>query len=272
MERVEGRTTRISFVPAATQRTKNSLARGQASSNGCSQPPHIPFALHDGRTSQTLGSYRHQQYQHSQALHLIRSQRLGQHTQPRKRQGRLAPHLPHIHLLGLTVGPPLHRQICHARQQATASLQCPLAKPIRRSNGLPTYARHALDVGNQLVQPSVDAPTRLRSKVTPIWRRYDSHHTVLARQIAVPTTERTFRRIHIVPPLPRFILSAQARSVRWRRTARLERHDVPRTTPTWLYRSRETLKLAPTARRSAPRSKHVRTSSDNNHPAAPVKY
>jgi hypothetical protein len=45
------------------------------------------------------------------------------------------------------VGPPLHRQICHARQLATASLQCPLARLKRRSNGLPPSSRPPLDFG-----------------------------------------------------------------------------------------------------------------------------
>jgi hypothetical protein len=76
----------------------------------------------------------------------------------------------------------------------------------------------------------------------------------------------------IVYPLPRFILSGQARSVRGRRTARLERNGFPRTTPAWLYRSREPLNLSPTARTSSPRPRHVRTSADNDHTAAQVKY
>jgi hypothetical protein len=98
--------------------------------------------------------------------------------------------------------------------------------------------------------PSFDALARPRPKVTPIWRR--SHRAVLARQTRVPTTKRTIRRAHHVPPLPRFILSGQARGVRGRRTARLERHGLPHTTPAWLYRSRGTLHPSPTAQTSAP--------------------
>jgi hypothetical protein len=45
------------------------------------------------------------------------------------------------------------------------------------------------DVGNQMVQPIVDAPARPRPKVTPIWRLGDSHRTVLARQTMVPKFE-----------------------------------------------------------------------------------
>jgi hypothetical protein len=109
-----------------------------------------------------------------------------------------------------------------------------------------------MDVGNQLVQPPVDAPARPRPKVTPISRRGESHRTLLARQTMVPTSERNLRRTSHVPPLPRFILSGQARSVRGRRTARLERHGLPRTIPAGLYLSRGTLNPNATGRTSAP--------------------
>jgi hypothetical protein len=73
-------------------------------------------------------------------------------------------------------------------------------------------------------------------------------------------------------PLRRFILSGQARSVRGRQTARLERHGFPRTAPAWLYRTRGTLHPTPTDRTSAPKPRHVRTSADNDHQTALVKY
>jgi hypothetical protein len=138
------------------------------------------FDNHEGRTSQNMGAHRHQQYQHLRALYSIRGQRLGRQTQPRNTQGRLAAQHPHNNLPGLTVGPPLHRQICHAGQQAAASLQYPMARPVRRSSGLPTSARQTLDVGNQLVHPPVDALARLgssKSYANKAPRRQSSHRT-----------------------------------------------------------------------------------------------
>jgi hypothetical protein len=122
------------------------------------------------------------------------------------------------------------------------------------------------------VQPTLNTPPRPRPEVTPIRGRSNSCRAVLARQIVVPTTKRTFRRTYHVPPLPRFILSGQARSVRGRRSTRLERHGFPRTAPAWLYRTRGKLHPTPINRRSAPIPLHARTSADNDHQAPPVKY
>jgi hypothetical protein len=120
---------------------------------------------------------------------------MGRQTQPRNKHRRLAAQPSHIHLLGFTVGPPLHRDIRHARQQAIASLQCPRARPNRRMMWTAYICPTDFGLrGDQFVQPPVDAPTRPRPKVTPTWRRSDSHRTVLARQAMVPTTGRTFRR------------------------------------------------------------------------------
>jgi hypothetical protein len=74
----------------------------------------------------------------------------------------------------------------------------------------------------------------------------------------------------IVYPLPRFIFSGQARSVQGRLAAgwSVTAVHVP-------YRlgsiDRGTLNPAPTARTSAPIPRHVRTSADNEYPAALVK-
>jgi hypothetical protein len=122
------------------------------------------------------------------------------------------------------------------------------------------------------VQPTLDTPPRPRLEVTPIRGRSNSHRAILARQTVVPTTKRTFRRTYHVPPLSRFSFSGQARSVQGRRTARLERHGFPRTEPVWLYRTRCKLHPTPTNRTSATKPLHARTSADNNHKAAPVKY
>jgi hypothetical protein len=81
-----------------------------------------------------------------------------------------------------------------------------------------------MDLIDHLLQQNLDAPSRPRPKVTPIKRRSNGHRAILARQAVVPTTEQTMRRENHVHPLPRFILSGQARSVKGRRTAKMERH------------------------------------------------
>jgi hypothetical protein len=158
------------------------------------------------------------------------------------------------------VGPLLHRHVRHAGQLAAAPLQLPLVRPHLRSRGLPPSSRQPMGSRDQLVQPTLDIPPRPRPKITPIGRRSNSHRTILARQTVVPTTKRAIRRTYRVPPLPRFILSGQARSVRGRRTARVERHGFPRTAPASLYRTRGSLHLTLTNRTSAPRPQHTKTS------------
>jgi hypothetical protein len=85
LERIEGRATRSPFDPPTTARTRSTLVRGQSSGGSCTHSSYVPIASRDGRTSETLGTHRHQHHRHSRALYYIRGQRIGRQTQPRKR-------------------------------------------------------------------------------------------------------------------------------------------------------------------------------------------
>jgi hypothetical protein len=193
----KGRATLNLFVPPATALTKGAPTRGQSRSGGCTQLPYVPVTCHDWQASETMGTHRHQQYQHLRTLYSIRGQRMDRHTHPRNRQTVMAAQPLHIHLLGLTVAPPLHQQVCHARQHNPPATmqQCPLARPNRRSRGLPTTPRHfeprrptsATHIGRSF-------PTSSASYANLSPKQHSSRH------IVVPATERTIRRANIVPP------------------------------------------------------------------------
>jgi hypothetical protein len=106
VEGVEGRATRSPFVPTAITRTKSTSARRESSSSSFAQTPHVPVANHDVRTSEIMGTHRHQQHQYLRALYSIRNKRVGRKAQLRNIHGRHVAQPPHLHLPRLTLPPP----------------------------------------------------------------------------------------------------------------------------------------------------------------------
>jgi hypothetical protein len=128
MKGVEGRATRHPFASAATSRTKSTLARRQSSSGGRAQLPDVPVAalIDDLRRLwefiDTTNINTRTRYTLSAAN--VWGDMLSRETSMDDRQPN-----PRIFTYLDSQWGPLHRQICYARQHATSSLQCPLARP-----------------------------------------------------------------------------------------------------------------------------------------------
>jgi hypothetical protein len=168
MEGVEGRTTLSPFGPTAHARTKSTLEQGQSSNGGCTLSPHVPVAGYDGRSSETMGTHRHQQHQHKPALYSIRCQRLDRRIKPRNKQGRLAAQPPHLHLPKLPVGLPLHRQICHARQLHTTIPAGDTQPPKQRTTSIvPTAYGHRRPTGATTLGRSFPTSSKSCANLAP---------------------------------------------------------------------------------------------------------
>jgi hypothetical protein len=122
------------------------------------------------------------------------------------------------------------------------------------------------------VQPNLDAPSRPRPKVTPIWRRTNGHRAILARQTIEPTSERSIRQANHVPPSRHLFFPGKRGTYEgvglpdWSVMAFHVPHRLDST------EHEEPSTQTPTTRTSVPISRHVRTTADNDHSAVPLKY